>query len=85
MKGWAIVAALALAAMLFAAWDRGGEPFTLYRDSVAIPNARIHVASFDASDPGSYNQENCAQAATLFQAQDGVKTKFWCEKGRFRP
>jgi hypothetical protein len=39
------------------------------------------LATFDASDG---NKENCEQAQALFQAQPGVKTKFWCEKGRFK-
>jgi hypothetical protein len=45
---------------------------------------RIHVASFNASDGESYNRGNCEQAQLLFQAQPGVKTKFWCEKGVFK-
>ena len=47
-------------------------------------NMRIHVASFDSSDGENYNQENCRIAQELFQKQDGVKTKFWCEKGTFK-
>lgn len=65
---------------------------TLYRSSVVIENARIHIATFDAdinSDGPSgnrfaYNWANCMIAADLFQNQDGVKTRFWCEKGRYR-
>jgi hypothetical protein len=45
---------------------------------------RIHVASFDSSDGENYNQGNCKIAQELFQKQDGVKTKFWCEKGTFK-
>lgn len=62
---------------------------TLYRSSVVIESARIHIATFNA-DNGSggegfvYNWENCLIAAELFQKQDGVKTRFWCEKGRYR-
>jgi hypothetical protein len=58
--------------------------FVLYRNSVADENMRIHVATFDSTDGESYNRGNCEQAKELFQAQPGVKTKFWCEKGRFR-
>ena len=32
----------------------------------------------------SYNFENCQIAQELFQRQDGVKTKFWCEKGKYK-
>ncbi|MER2518965.1 MAG: hypothetical protein ABTR92_21665 [Candidatus Accumulibacter phosphatis] len=58
--------------------------FTLYRNSVLDENMRIHVATFDAAGGEAYNRGNCEQAQALFQAQPGVKTKFWCEKGRFR-
>jgi hypothetical protein len=58
--------------------------FTLYRNSVTDSNMRLHVATFDAIEKEEYNRENCGTAAKLFGAQPGVKTKFWCEKGRFR-
>lgn len=57
--------------------------FTLYRNSVLDAKMRLHVASFDTADGAAYNQENCALAQQLFQAQPGVKTQFWCEPGRF--
>ncbi|SDV49843.1 hypothetical protein SAMN05216551_109185 [Chitinasiproducens palmae] len=60
------------------------DVFTLYRSSRVLENARLHVATFDAKDPtGEYNRSNCEIAADLFQHQDGVKTRFWCEKGSF--
>jgi hypothetical protein len=55
--------------------------FVLYRNSVLDQNARIHVATFDASDGENYNRANCAQASELFQAQPGVTTRFRCEMG----
>jgi len=58
--------------------------YTLYRSSVVLKNARMHVASFDAADGDTYNGENCHQAQALFQSQPSVETKFWCEKGRFK-
>ena len=61
-----------------------GTSFVLYRNSVADENMRIHVATFDASDGEAYNRDNCEQAQSLFQGQPGVKTKSWCEKGRFK-
>jgi hypothetical protein len=71
-------------AALLVGCDSGGDTFTLYRNSVTDENMRIHVASFNASDGESYNRGNCEQAQLLFQAQPGVKTKFWCEKGVFK-
>lgn len=61
-----------------------GQVFTLYRNSVTDGNMRLHVATFDATETEEYNRGNCEQAQQLFQSQQGVKTKFWCEKGRFR-
>lgn len=58
--------------------------YTLYRNSLTNVNMRLHVATFDSSEGDSYNRENCELAASLFQSQAGVKTKFWCEKGRFK-
>lgn len=58
--------------------------YTLYRSSVLNEGMRIHVATFDALDGEDYNRDNCEQARELFQAQPGVTTKFWCEKGRYR-
>ncbi len=40
-----------------------GEPYTLYRGSPAIENARIHIATFDANESEPYNMENCQIAA----------------------
>ena len=61
-----------------------GNTFVLYRNSVTDANMRLHVATFDSTGGEAYNQGNCDQAVQLFQAQPGVKTKFWCEKGRYR-
>jgi hypothetical protein len=73
---------IALSVLLTACSD--SESYTLYRDSLMIQNARIHVATFDSADGEKVNQENCFVAAKLFQHQDGVQTKFWCEKGKFK-
>ena len=66
----------------------GDSTYTLYRNSpVSIDNAslqRIHVATFDGYDDENYNRENCQIAASLFQNQQGVTVKYWCEKGVFR-
>ncbi|MSP86706.1 MAG: hypothetical protein EXR38_06360 [Methylotenera sp.] len=61
----------------------GDATYTLYRNSVTDPLMRLHVATFDAIDGVGYNQGNCQIAQELFQNQEGVTTKFWCEKRRF--
>ncbi len=82
------IAIVLLAAMLAFGCDGNllssdGSVFVLYRNSVTDENMRLHVATFDTTDGENYNRGNCEQARELFQAQPGVKTKFWCEKGRF--
>lgn len=76
--------AIVLAACGSASSTSESAVFALYRNSVVDENMRIHVATFDAVDGEAYNRENCDQAKQLFQVQPNVKTKFWCEKGRFR-
>lgn len=64
--------------------------WTLYRNSVTDPTMRIHIATFDSIDDQgtvsenglTYNGANCDLARGLFQSQDGVKVKFWCEQGK---
>lgn len=70
--------------LLMAGCDSLQSSYTLYRNSVTNENMRIHIATFDSSDGPDYNQGNCRIAAELFQKQDGVKTKFWCEKGSYK-
>jgi len=66
----------------------GDSTYTLYRTSpVPIDNPslqRIHVATFDGYSDESYNRENCQLAANLFQSQQGVTVKYWCEKGIYK-
>jgi hypothetical protein len=59
--------------------------FTLYRTSPVDASMRLHVATFDAMENENYNRENCLLAANLFAAQPGVRVRYFCEKGRFRP
>jgi hypothetical protein len=73
-----------LAVVLLIAACSDADVNTLYRNSVTDPSMRIHVATFDATDGEKYNNGNCEQARELFQAQPGVKTRFWCEKGKYR-
>lgn len=73
-----------------------GAVYTLIRSSVTDqddplsekPKMRIHVATFDAEQGESsdrYNSENCDAARALFAGQPGVRVRYWCEKGRYRP
>ena len=57
--------------------------YTLYRSNPYLKTMRVHVATFDADEERSYNQENCEKARELFQAQPEVKVRYWCEKGYF--
>ena len=85
MKNRALIAALVFPlSACGGASSSDSSTFALYRNSVTDENMRIHVATFDAADGEAYNRGNCDQAKELFQRQPGVKTKFWCEKGRFR-
>jgi hypothetical protein len=59
--------------------------YTLYRTSLVMEHARLHIATFDSGDGTEYNNGNCLAARDLFQQQPGVMTSFWCEKGRYRP
>ena len=77
-----IAAILLVAGLSLAGCDDAA--YTLYRNSILDTNPRYHLSTFDAAEPDNYNQENCAVAQELFQKQPGVKTRFWCEKGKFR-
>lgn len=72
------------AALLLATCKDADSVFTLYRNSTTGP-MRIHVATFDATEPAGYNHENCEAARNLFAAQHGVRVRYWCEQGRFGP
>lgn len=80
----AVAAVLALSTGAAAAAAPIADTYTLYRNSALDAKMRLHVATFDSTDGASYNRENCDQARELFQGQAGVKTKFWCEPGRFQ-
>jgi hypothetical protein len=60
------------------------EPYTLYRGSPNIENARVHIATFNANETVAYNMENCQITADLFMKQQGVTVKYWCEKGNYK-
>ena len=83
MKHFALLIGSAIA-LATSACSVGAGSFTLYRDSLLTTGARVHIATFDAEHGEAYNSKNCNLAASLFSAQAGVQTKFWCEKGDFR-
>ena len=85
MRSAALLVLASLCSALAACQGQDATTFTLYRNSVLNDGARIHVATFDAADGEDYNRENCTAAAGLFGGQPGTRTRFWCEKGRFRP
>ncbi|GGC94733.1 hypothetical protein [Chelatococcus reniformis] len=94
-----IVAPAAVALALVAVPTRAEEPpansrtYTLYRKSTVDPNERVHWATFNADQSGSYNQTNCELAARLLninlaQANGAERVNFgvfWCELGNYRP
>lgn len=79
-----ILVAVALGLACPASAQSEGDIYTLYRNSALDATMRIHVATFDTAEGKDYNAENCFAAADLFQGQDGVSTRFWCEPGRYR-
>ena len=76
--------ALQFLLLVLVACDSSNNYYTLYRNSVTDETMRLHVATFDSSEGHAYNMGNCQIAQELFQKQDGVKTKFWCEKGSYK-
>jgi len=45
-------------------------------DSGGDNSLRVHVATFDAKQAGTYNRDNCDLAASLFEDQPDIKTRF---------
>ena len=58
--------------------------YTLYRTSVVNDSMRVHVATFDAAGGEIYNRDSCEYTRALYQDQPRIKTRFFCEKGRYR-
>jgi hypothetical protein len=69
--------------------------FTLYRNSHLDYSMRVHWATFDTNDKGSYNMNNCLMAARLLNANVTARAKaegkerdqilgFWCEGGTYQ-
>lgn len=85
MKHNTLIAVVAAATMLTACDLSDSGVYTLYRSSLVPGVDRINVATFDVDElDAAGNRENCQLAASLFQAQLDVSTKFWCEAGRYR-
>jgi hypothetical protein len=82
LSGTRLLVAALLLSVQATGWAQDGT-FTLYRSSAFDQLARVHVGTFDAADGTDYNRENCEQARQLFQAQPGVKVRFWCEQGAY--
>lgn len=80
------LAAIALVAVSIVSCSEA-DVYTLYRSGVGseAEHLRIHVATFDTGNGERYNSENCGIARDLFQSQEGVTVRYWCEKGRFKP
>ena len=75
---------LLVACLLLSGCEGSDAMFTLYRNSPADDAMRIHVASFDADESASYNDENCRLAAEHFRKQAKLNVRYWCEKGPFK-
>jgi hypothetical protein len=73
-----------VAGWVVCSWTSDRTAYTHYRNSATGITERIHIATFDASEEDSYNNQNCQQAQTLFQQQPGVQVRYWCEKGTYR-
>ena len=80
-----VAALLVVGAIACSSGQSERNVYSLYRNSVLDSLARYHIATFDADESEAYNHENCETARALFQAQPGVTTRFWCEKGRYKP
>jgi hypothetical protein len=87
MRGLIAGGLAAIAVTLGGCGPNEDRTYTLYRNTEVFEAARLHVATFDADyrdgEMKDYNRENCERTRSLFQGQQGVKARFWCEKGRF--
>jgi hypothetical protein len=84
--------ALAVIGMSLSGCDDRAAPYTLYRNSHAGTDMRIHWATFaaDESSP-TYNFDNCSMTARLLNAnmkalngeEYDSSRGFWCEPGTY--
>ena len=84
--------ALAAAAICVSGCGDRAAPYSLYRNSHAGVDMRIHWATFDADESSpTYNFDNCSMTARLLNANmkalngEGYdETRgFWCEPGAY--
>ena len=89
-----IASMICVSSVLVACSSDRGEAYALYRNSPFDYTMRVHWATFDADDKGSYNMNNCLMAARLLNANVTASAKaegkerdvmagFWCEPGPF--
>jgi hypothetical protein len=94
-SGTTLLLMLLTAALVGCADGDKADPFALYRNSPLDYSMRIHWATFDAEDKGSYNMNNCLMAARLLNAnvtasakaegnERDTKAGFWCEAGPYK-
>ncbi|SDY18811.1 hypothetical protein [Citreimonas salinaria] len=76
---WLVWVAYLLVSAAPAGATEADDVFLLFRTSLVETADREHVATFDTRFGLDYNFQNCWQAAELFQSQEGVSTRFWCE------
>jgi hypothetical protein len=90
-----VLALLAASGLGGCADDNKADTYTLYRNSPFDYSRRVHWATFDAQDKGSYNMNNCLMAARLLNANVTASAKaegkerdqsagFWCEGGSYK-
>jgi hypothetical protein len=90
-----IIAMICATGTLVACGNDRAESYTLYRNSPFDHAMRVHWATFDANDKGSYNMNNCLMAVRLLNANVTASAKaegkerdsltgFWCEAGPFK-
>lgn len=83
----AIVTTIILMSLCACSYLTSGPTYTLYREGHFDQSLRVHWATFNANQSGSYNQENCEMAADLLnrnlrELNNGIQVlSFWCEEG----
>lgn len=69
----------------FSSLVQASDVYTLYRNSPANENMRIHIATFDADESlPEYNFGNCRIVRDAMINRPHISIEYWCEKGRFK-
>lgn len=79
-----LLIAIVAASSLLSSCGQMEDIYTLYQATFKNPNARKHVATFDAADGRDYNYQNCHSTQYLYQQKFGADEKYWCEYGPYR-